>query len=267
MRIVALLAVRNSEPYMHRCLSHLIAQGVEIFVIDNQSTDRTAKISREYFGRGVIDVVEYAYPGYYDWAGLLKKKEDVAKALGADWYIHHDSDEIRQPPPQWATLREGIESVDAAGYNAVNFDEFIFIPKERGEDYSQDDYVDNMRHYFYFRPRGNFRVNAWKNDRQIIDLVSSGGHEVKFSDRRVYPENFLLRHYICLSYAHAEYKYFKDHIYSKDEVEKRGWHVNRVKALETGLQLPYISKLKFLSPDDAFDRSDPQTRNLVFERG
>ncbi len=264
MRIVALLAVRNSEEYMHRCLSHLVAQGIEVFVIDNQSIDRTAEIARDFLGRGVIQVLEYPYPGYYDWAGLLKKKEEIAKSIGADWYIHHDSDEIREAPARWKTLRDGIMAVDAQGYNAINFDEFIFVPPNPLDDYSQCEFVDAMRHYFYFHPGPTHRVNAWKNLGQDVDLVSRGGHEIKFPGRRIFPENFVLRHYICLSYAHANHKYCTDHVYSEKEVKERGWHRNRVDAVKAGLQLPSEAALKMLPENGQFDRSDPQKLNLVF---
>ena len=267
MKIIALLAVRNSEQYMEKCLSHLISQGIEVYVIDNQSTDKTAEIAWSFRGRGVIDVQEYAYPGYYDWAGLLQKKEKLAAELDCDWFIHHDSDEVREAPPRWKSLREGIEAVDADGCNAINFDEFIFVPSNPHDDFSGADFVAGMRSYFYFHPNPTHRVNAWKNTGRNVDLVSRGGHEVLFDGRRIYPENFTLRHYICLSHEHANHKYCRDHVYSKKEVEQRGWHKRRLEAAKQGISLPSSKKLKELGDNGKFDRSDPQTRNLMFSEG
>ena len=265
MKIVALLAVRNSEDYMARCLTHLIDNGVEIFVIDNQSTDRTAEIAKTYIGRGVIEVSEFPYPGYYDWTGILQHKEKLAAELDADWFIHHDSDEIRESPAPWKTLREGIKAVDAMGYNAINFDEFVFVPSNLTDNFCQRDFVEEMRHYFYFHPSPVHRVNAWKNTGNEVDLVTRAGHEIRFPERRIYPINFILRHYICLSYAHANHKYCEDHVYSTEEIEQRGWHRNRVEAAKTGIKLPAASILKILPESGQLDRSDPHVKNLLFE--
>ncbi len=42
MRVVALLGIRNEERYLERCIRHLVGQGVEVCVIDNDSIDRTS---------------------------------------------------------------------------------------------------------------------------------------------------------------------------------------------------------------------------------
>ena len=263
MKVVAILAVRNSQDYMLKCLSHLVEQGVEVFVIDNQSTDDTAEIARAFHGRGVIEILDYPYPGFYDWTGLLRKKEEIAASVDADWFIHHDSDEIREAPKQWGTLREGIEAIDAFGYNAINFDEFVFVPNSAGDDFSQCDFVKEMRHYFYFHPSPVHRVNAWKNTGRNVDLVTRAGHEVRFEGRRIYPENFILRHYICLSHAHANHKYCDDHVYSEQELE-RGWHRNRFEAAKTGIDLPASDELKIISESGEFDRSNPYKDHILF---
>src|ERR1700674_1338054 len=125
MRIVALLALRNEAVYLPACLGHLAAEGIETCIIDNGSSDRSRDIAESYRDRGVFKIVEYPYPGFYDWAGLLKLKEQLAATIEADWFIHHDADEIREAPRPWRTLAEGIRAVDRAGWNAINFDEFV----------------------------------------------------------------------------------------------------------------------------------------------
>ena len=159
MRIVALLAVRNEELYMERCLEHLYSQGIETCVIDNDSTDRTRQIAEQFLGRGVFGIETHTYPGYYDWVGLLRTKERLASEIDADWFIHHDADEIREAPAPYRTLREGIEAVETEGYNAINFDEFTFLPKSSAERYEGRDYVKGMRHYFFFQPKPLHRIN------------------------------------------------------------------------------------------------------------
>ena len=179
MRVVALLAVRNEELYIGRCLEHLYQQGVETCVIDNELTDSTVDIARSFYGRGVFLVERFPFIGHYDWEGLLRRKEALARELEADWFIHHDADEVREAPAPFATLKDGLIAADAAGATAVNFDEFVFVPVEH-EDFSCLDYISAMRRYYYFMPLHLHRINAWKNLREPVDLVSCGGHRVDF---------------------------------------------------------------------------------------
>src|SRR5262249_17577576 len=151
--------------------------------------------------------------------GLLRRKEALAQEIEADWFIHNDADEVREAPSPFATLKDGLIAADATGATAVNFDEFVFIPSAH-EDFSSVDYVAAMRRYYYFAPRRLHRVNAWKNLRAPVDLVSEGGHVAEFPGRVVYERNFIMRHYIFLSRAHAVKKYGERN-YSPQEVQER----------------------------------------------
>jgi hypothetical protein len=52
-RIVAILAAYNEERFIAQCLEHLHANGVEAYLCDNQSTDRTVQIAETFLGRGL----------------------------------------------------------------------------------------------------------------------------------------------------------------------------------------------------------------------
>ncbi len=256
MRIVALLAVRNEGLYLARCLRHLREQRLETIVIDNQSTDASPEIARSFLGKGVSAVTTLPYAGFFDLVGQLACKERLAAAAGADWYLHMDADEIREPPAPFSTLRQAIERADAGGYNAVNFDEFVFVPSGDGDDFTRSDYVAAMRHYYFFEPEPRYRVNAWKNLGIPVDLVSSGGHSVAFDGRRVYPANFILRHYIVLGREHAITKYSRERVYSRQEHLERGWHGWRMTFRPEHLRFPARERLKHLDVH-GWDRSDP----------
>lgn len=262
-RIVALLAVRNEALYMERCLEHLFLQGIETCVIDNESTDDSRKIAEQFIGRGVIRIETQPYTGYSDLAARLRLKEKIAREIDADWFIHHDADEIREAPTPFKTLREGIVAADKEGYNAINFDEFVFVPTSDDESFEGTDYVDAMRYYYFFEPYPLRRVNAWKNIIKKIDLVSSGGHSVNFKGRRVCPKNFILRHYIVLSSIHAIAKYGST-IYSREAVEKRGWHGPRADFNPELLRFPVHFQLKYLGDNKAWDRSDVYLKHTFF---
>jgi glycosyltransferase involved in cell wall biosynthesis len=256
MRIVALLALRNEAVYLPVCLSHLAAQGIETCVIDNGSTDQSREIVESYRDQGVFKIIEYPYAGFYDWAGLLKLKEQLAATIQADWFIHHDADEIREAPRSWSTLAEGIAAADRDGYNAINFDEFVFVPTHNSEDYAGTDFVSSMHYCYFFEPLSYHRVNAWKKCASGVDLVSTAGHQAIFADRRITPEVFVLRHYMFLSIDHCLRKYTKERTYSKREVDELGWHGWRARLTAAHLRLPTLAELK--RPDAGYwDKSDP----------
>lgn len=261
MRVIALLAIRNEALYLQRCIDHLHEQGIEIAIIDNESTDDSLKIARRNQAKGVFHVETFPYPGHYDWLGLLQRKAELALSLGADWYIHHDADEIREAPLGFATLKEGLSAADAGDYTAVAFDEFVFVPTTLTDRFEQRDYVAEMSYYYFFEPRPLHRVNAWKASRQPVDLVKSGGHRVDFPGRQIYPQKFALRHYIFLSVDHARRKY-GTRVYSKSEIEARGWHRWRARNMDEVLVLPDPSRMKKLTRSGEWDTSEPLRKHL-----
>lgn len=259
---MAILAVRDAALYLERCVDHLAEQGVEVYLIDNQSTDGTREIAESLLGNAVCQIEDRPFPGYFDAIGILQAKERIAATCKADWFIHHDVDEIRQAPAPFKTLKDAISTVDAAGYTAIDFDEFVFVPISPEEQFENTDYVETMRHYYSFLPRRKHRVNAWKNTGARIDLVKAGGHRVNFAGRRISGLRLILRHYIFLSASHGSAKY-RQRVYSKYETEVLGWRPRR-QAWGTGeLILPPATELQTLTrSSDPLDTSKPRKWHL-----
>lgn len=263
MKIIALMSVYNEALYLRRSLTHLRDQGVDVYLIDNGSTDRTREIAETFLGNGVIGIETLPRRGIFELERLLRREEEVARELDADWYIHHDADEIRQAPNPFRTLREGIEAADRAGYNAVNFDEFVFVPTDDTENYEHDGYVEEMQYYYFFEPGPGRRINAWKNPGERVDLHSAGGHQVAFPGRKVYPENFIMRHYMALSRAHLIKKYC-GRVVSEAERRGKGWNNARASLHPDQLQFPARDRLKQVSPDNTWERDDPWKKHAIF---
>ena len=263
MRIVALMTVRNEENYLNRCIQHLISQGVDICLIDNGSTDKTREIASAYLGKGVLRIEEIPFNGEFELEKILRNEERLAAEIDADWFMHHDADEIREAPKGYCNLVEGVIDADRQGYNAINFDEFVFVPTGENEDYESIDYVSAMKHYYFFEPAPLRRVNLWKNAGQVIDLASSGGHRVQFADRKVFPHPFVLRHYILLSKAHAIRK-FGSRRYSKQEIA-RGWHGARACVSELGVSFPDRKEMKSIDDGKEWDKSTPRSTHPIFK--
>ena len=153
MRIVALLACRNERRFVGPCIEHLREHGVETYLIDNDSTDETVQIAERYAGDGVIGVERLAHDGKsFQLRAQLARKQELAREIDADWFIHLDADEIRLPPPGRGTLAESLAAVDAEGFNAVNFLELSFLPTRENPDHDHPDFQRTLRTYYPLLP-------------------------------------------------------------------------------------------------------------------
>jgi glycosyltransferase involved in cell wall biosynthesis len=261
MRVIALMTIRNESLYLKHCLEHLAKNQVQVCLIDNQSTDLSKEIAENFYPETVVHMETLPYRGCFELEAVLNREQAMAQILEADWFLHCDADEIRHSPYPDLNLCNALNRVDQAGYNAVNFDEFVFLPcVEDDQGYEGQNYVTHMRYYYYFDPGTHRRVNAWKNTGQPVDLVSSGGHRVQFPGICVYPENFIMCHYIGLSREHLIQKY-ATRKYAENEMQERGWHRKRAAFVPEKLCLPSRKQLKKRQPEEVWDRSDPWTRH------
>jgi Glycosyl transferase family 2 len=263
-RVVALLATYNEERFIAGCLEHLFQQQVDVYLIDNCSTDRTVPIARRYLGRGLIGVETFPRPGMYSWRPILERKEQLASTLDADWFMHVDADEIRLPPRSDDTLAQAFAEVEGQGYNAVNFQEFTFVPTREAPDHDHPDFRKTMRWYYPFLPSPvPNRVNAWKRPPDPVELAWSGGHQVRFEGLRVLPQSFRMRHYLFLSVPHAVRKYVEER-YDPAEVEA-GWHRLRAKLRPEMIRLPAEAELRPYLSDNELDPSNPRAQHYLFD--
>ena len=108
--VVALLTIRNEALYLEKCLEHLYQQGINTCVIDNNSTDNSLDIAKSFINRGVVQIETLPFEGYFDLIKQLEIKEKLASEINANWFIHHDADEIREAPKTFANLYQGYFS-------------------------------------------------------------------------------------------------------------------------------------------------------------
>jgi glycosyltransferase involved in cell wall biosynthesis len=263
MRICALIAARNEGEKLERCIRHLRAQGLCVAVIDNESSDHTSAFLDSLSSEVLVHREFYPYPGFYDWTGLLAVKEKIATSLSADWLMHVDADEIPEAAAPFRTISEGVEAADHLGYNAINFDEFVFVPEPDDDSPTADHPQTEPRHYYYFAPEDNRLIRLWKRQSRI-DLVASGGHAVSFPDRRIYPRNFPLRHYIARSRRELAEKY-RHRVFSPAELA-RGWHMNRVGVGRQPIRFPAASQLHECREDGQWETSKPWKRHFFDPR-
>jgi hypothetical protein len=230
--VVAIVAAYNEADIIGEAIGALIADGIQVYVIDHMSTDGTATEVEPYLGRGVIGIEQFsgrdagsAEAEGFGWERILRRKEGLSRELAADWFIHHDADEFRESPWPSTSLRTAIERVDAAGYNAIDFEVLNFAPTTDTEP-PAGRIRDTLRYYEPAQLFDRVQIKCWKNTGLPVDLASSGGHDVTFAGRRVFPIRFLLRHYPIRSQSHGERKVLRERVPRFLATERaRGWHV------------------------------------------
>jgi len=265
LRVVALLATYNERRFVGPCLEHLRGQGVETYLIDNCSEDETVSIAERYLGNGVIGIESLPREkGVFELGAQLRRKEELAMQIEADWIIHVDADELRLPPRGGQTLAEAIATADQLGYNAVNFLEFTFIPTREEPDHDHVEFQRTLRTYYPFAPVLPHRLTAWKAAGPV-ELMRSGGHVVEFAGLKMYPESFPAKHYLFLSVPHAIEKYVRRE-YEPVEV-KRGGHGWRAGITAEDIRLPSESEVRVAHADEDLDPSDPWRAHYLDRAG
>jgi glycosyltransferase involved in cell wall biosynthesis len=252
----AVICVRNEAAHVRRAIGDFIGQGIEVAVIDHGSTDGTREICAEFLGRGLVALEDLAWAGAYDQTAQLEAKQALIAKLRHDWVVHADADEWMHTRQPGETLLQGLGRLSAAGYNAVNFEEFVFLP-ESDQAPEPEDCKRDFLGYYHFAPHRNRLMRAWKRN-QGFSNVATGGHVLEGPGLKLAPEDFVLRHYMVLSHRQAVEKYAA-RVFPAAEIAK-GWHRNRLNLDPERLRLPDPASLRHLLSwqDVELDRTDPK---------
>lgn len=252
IRIIALISAHNEGDVIHHVISDLVQQEIEVYLIDHCSTDDTIEQASKWLGKGLVRIEHFpddsAYPDrnreQYVWTDILKRKEELAAMLGADWYIHHDADEFRESPFPGGSLRSGIVLADFLGFNAIDFALLNFRPTDNSFA-PGGDVRESLRWFEWGEEFNSLQIKAWKNTGGPIDLTTHAGHSVLFQGRLIFPFKFILRHYPIRSQQHGQEKVLKQRKprFLKEELNK-GWHLHYDAVQEDTNFLHEVSQLQ-----------------------
>jgi SAM-dependent methyltransferase len=256
-RATALMCVHNEADVIEGTIRHLIDEGLDLYLLDNWSTDGTREVVERYVGRGVVGIEPYPREGpadQFEWAGALARFEDLARELPSDWFVHVDADERRRTPWAGVSLLDGVYHADRCGFNCVDHTTVVFHPTD-GSFAPENDPEDCFRAFDFGQFSAHFlQVKAWKNLSVAVERASTGGHDTRFEGRRVYPYKFLLKHYPIRSQRHGARKVFGERL-GRWSAEKRanGWHIHYDHLSTSHVFLRDPAELDRFEPAD-FDR-------------
>jgi hypothetical protein len=224
----------NEADVIFHAVGALVADGVDVYLIDHASTDGTVEAASPWLGRGLVHVERFPDDaGFAErnrhemvWRDILTRVQQVSGEVVADWYLFVNADEFRESPWPGTTLADGLREADELGYSAVNFEVLNFRPTPQDAFVAGEDVRAHLRHY---EPPGRhdvLQIKAWKRQEIPVDLVHHGGHDLIFPGKRVFPLPFILRHYPIRGAEHGARKVHQERL-ARFAAEERagGWHV------------------------------------------
>lgn len=207
--VIGLMAVFNEEDILQQTLSYYTEIGINILIIDNGSTDNSLDIAKSFLGKGVLGIKEIP-TDTYRWEFLLDSLLKWSEEFDPDWCLLIDADTFLESPWHGKTLKEGIRDVAAQGYNVINFDNYEFWPVGE-ENTAETDVRKRLRYYTWADDRQEKCWKAYKGTRNS----RKGGHALDLPDniqKKIMPENFIMRHYRIRSFDQGLRKVFTDRI-------------------------------------------------------
>jgi len=258
--ICALIAARNERPYLEVLLPRLAAQAIDVAILDHGSTDGSLGLYEQLRGAPVVAVEHLADTGVFSLSAQLLAKQQLAAALPHSWLVHHDADELLHHRDGRGNLRHCIEEAAAAGANAINFEEFVFLPEPLSQQPSSN-HLEQHRRYYYFLKGDNRLHRAFRRELNGCN-AASGGHVLGGEGVQLARTTHVLRHYIALSEAHIQQKYASRR-FCPEELAA-GWHRKRLAIPPEQLRIPIRSPYLFSLPaatHPQLNRSCPATEH------
>ncbi len=215
-RILALVATFNDADIIESVLKDLISNGIDVFIIDNDSNDDTLKILSNYLNKGLVGVESIKFSKEttektdYNPELILSKVKKITREFDYDWFIYVDADEFLESPWIEFPLKESIFLVDSFNFNAINFKIYNFLP------YTEEIELENnnreIQNYYYPEAKNSdlLQIKAWKNNKVEVNFHFDDRFEVLFEGRKTFPIPFIIRHYPFWFQIHTKKKISQD---------------------------------------------------------
>lgn len=236
-KALALMTTHNEEDVIEQSIAALFDQGLDVFVVDDNSTDgaieKLEAIARST-SRLTLDKTTRKDAKFYDRKILfsaLLDQADRAATYGYEWMMYVDPDEIRCSPWPGITLSSAFAHAERLGYSAVDFTVADFR-YAKGQHMTSAPYESQMPRFEFGLRHGHFiQIKAWRHFSGLpVALYPSAGHDAHFASRRVFPLKFLLKHYPLRGPEHARKKIYQDRFprYDPKEIARGARPIQRL---------------------------------------
>ena len=228
-RVVAFMAAYNEEDIVVQSIKQWTDQGINVHILENWSTDSTYDLAKQMEAQLPVTVERFPSEGpsqYFNWGAMLERIESLSREIKADWFVRRGADEVLTPPWPGMSYRDCLYLVDQAGFNCLDHTVIEFHPVDDGFEPGTN-HEEYFKHFdFEKHPSISLQRKAWKNCGRLISTVPSGGHDIPFEGRRIYPFKFLAKHYPVRSQKHGEKKIFQERKARWNPAERaKGWHI------------------------------------------
>jgi len=198
MKILAIMPVYNEDDILRWIIEKLVAQRIDVLVLDNHSTDSShdaavnAGARVEMFGR------EFDF----DDAELTDEVMTRSCVSDADWIIVHSADEVFRSPALDESYRAFIERADAAGANVIDHNTRLYVPTDNVFKYGDPEEFfrywvsENAEGFGTHTQERTFKPHASLRSETFL-------HSVIRDDKTVFAERGLRKHYTVRSGNHA----------------------------------------------------------------
>lgn len=230
-RPLLIITTYNDHDIIEAIVRRNSSMGFDQVLIDNWSDDGTwdilLKLKEEL--PSIVELMRYPFEGPspdYQWKAMLELKSEIALRYPNRWILHQDSDEITISPFYGVDIQTVLEAIYNAGYNCISLRMLDFSAVD--DNFKIGDPVTYFSYYrFSTIPSYSVQNKIWFQTDEKVNLSESGGHDVKFSKKKIYPLRLPRFHYSIRSTAHAKNKLSPKRMARADNERKTlGWHTH-----------------------------------------
>src|SRR3989344_2323515 len=221
VKIAAVMPAYNEEDVIYHTIKNLVDNNIHVHILDNESTDSTLDIVKQ-FPKNQVSFSSFSTNGEFN---EKLQGEAIKKAFNKlkedyDWLIRNDADEFLESPLSNLNVKQAIEIADKKGFNSIGTQQFYFCPTSEEKPHIPGEDIRKFYNYFQiwdknkyfqkeFHPEANkiWKINIFKPESLTYDSAHSVAPLNKI---KLFPNLFIIRHYLYKSPEATRKKIFKD---------------------------------------------------------
>jgi len=196
-QVLVVILNRNHEAFINACLENCLSQNLTPYLLDLGSTDSTRSLAETFLGRGLAGME--TLPASCSPSDIQAGLNRLAAGVDCDWVMLTTPDQIRRPPHGYGGMKDFIGRADREGFNAISFQQYIFLPVRESPDHAHPEYCETMRWYYPLQTDQVCELNCWKTFGQQVTWRGEGAGKVDFPGLHLFQQPGIIRRYPVLS--------------------------------------------------------------------